>query len=204
MSSTINAAGLGEHHSYNVSMRVQIVHRTPRVQCFNSSYEKVSILGGMALNCSLPDMPIPSSLPFDCHKQMIWLGDVKPKKYIMPSKDKFVLCEEHGMIISSDATSGEGEDRHPGDGLILLDVTPYSRESGCLKSSHESLEKESNAPHHNNDYSDIHRTLARLRLTNGTPISLAMHPSGEWMVVGYGLNGRRDAMKSLELVCLRR
>jgi len=33
---------------------------------------------------------------------------------------------------------------------------------------------------------------------------LAMHPSGEWIVVGYGLNGKRFGLKTLELVCMRK
>lgn len=186
----------GEHHNVSAALRVQITHQTPRIQCYNSSGERVKILGGMALNCSLPDIPIPSSMPISSLKQMIWVGDVKRKKYTMPSKDKFVLCEQHGTITSNAPSSDNVQLRQQGDGLVLLDVTS---DTGLKRISHDDILEDSSQ-----SKSERSEILARLPLVNGTPTSIVMHPTGEWMVVGYGLNGRGAAMKTLELVCMRK
>jgi hypothetical protein len=166
------------------------------------------VLGGMALNCSLPDIPIPSSPPINYLRPMIWLGDVKGKKYIMPSKDKYMLCEQHGTILS-DSTSvlavgaaAVGRLRHAGDGLILLDVSP-NREKINHLTRDEELPSDNKCSPSQIEQPNVQRILARLPLTNGVPLSLAMHPAGEWMVVGYGLNGRRATAKSVELICMR-
>ena len=192
-----------QNHSYSSSIRLQIVHQTPRIECFNSSNEKVTILGGMALNCSLPDIPIPSTAPINSLKQLIWLGDVKPKKYTMPSKDKYVLCEQHGTITSNAASSEERDDRHAGEGLILLDVTSDMNKTMRF-GSQGPLPGDNSKNQPNVEESGVNRTLVRLPLSRGSPLSLAMHPSGEWIVVGYGLNGKRFGLKTLELVCMRK
>lgn len=197
VSSPDNLVELSGSHTYNSSIRVQIIHITSRVQCFNSSNEKMTVLGGMALNCSLPDIPIPSSLSIKSLKQMIWVGDVKQKTYTMPSKDKFVLCEQHGTI-TTNANSNK-ESRNLGDGLILLDATP---ELNVSRSSTKSKESPTGDNAHAFE-ANQKRTLARLPL-NGTPLSIAVHPAGEWMVVSYGLNGRRSEMRSVELVNIRK
>jgi hypothetical protein len=197
VSSTIPNSG--ENHNFSASLRVQIAHQTPRVQCYNSSGERVTTLGGMALNCSLPDIPIPSSMPINSLKQMVWIGDVKPKKYTMPSKDKFVLCEQHGTITSNAPSSNDIRLRQQGDGLVLLDITSDTRVT-CLKRRSQDDPLEHNDSHSKNEHSNV---LARLPFGNGTPLSLAVHPAGEWMVIGYGSNGR-GAMKRLELACMRK
>ena len=187
-----------QNNAYSSSIRVQIVHKTPRVQCFNSSNEKMTVMGGMALYCSLPDIPIPSSLPINNFKQMIWLGDVKPKNYTMPSKDKFILCELHGAITANE--NSNKETRNPGDGLILLDATPWPNE-------YRSRAKSEKSPSCDNvqtlEVIPSKKTLARLPL-NGTPLSIAVHPTGEWLVVSYGLKGRKSEMRSVELVNMRK
>eukprot|EP00970_Alexandrium_tamarense_P012256 scaffold2849_cov203-Alexandrium_tamarense.AAC.9 len=185
--------------SNSIALRLHIIHRTTRIECFNSFNERVTILGGMALNFSLPDIPIPSSTPIHSLKNMIWIGDVKAKRYIMPSKDKNTLGEEHGVVlsqpVSTTITSSPLEEqlRHPGDGLVLLDVSSPADQAS---SSHEGYGGE--------DYQHNKRIFARVPLINGTPLSLAMHPSGEWMVVGYGMNGRGISLHPLELVSMRK
>lgn len=192
------------NHNFSISVRIQIVHQTPRVECFNSSNEKMTILGGMALNCSLPDIPTPSSALTNCINQAIWLGDVKPKKYTMPSKDKFVLCEQHGTLSTNVVYCEEGLSRHPGEGLILLDVASGRDEVMRGRCSEEPVQDDSSQQSQINSHTGLHRTLARLPLMNGAPLLLALHPAGEWMVVGYGLNGRCAAKGILELVSFRK
>lgn len=194
--------------SYNATIRVEIVHRTPRIQVFNSLLEKVEGVGGMGLNCSLPDIPIPATAPINQLRQMIWLGSVKSKKYIMPSKDKYILNEQHGPM-SSDASpvldlesDMQGLLRHQGEGLFLLDVTNLDENTRLHSIPELGLDSMNNPsqvdPFNNN------RTLARLSLPNGAPLSVEMHPAGEWMVIGYGMNGRVAAAQPLELVCMRK
>ncbi|KAL7482223.1 hypothetical protein ACHAW6_007895 [Cyclotella cf. meneghiniana] len=201
-------SGSNNNQSYGICIGVQIVHRTPQIQCFNSLNQKMSVLGGMALNFSLPDIPIPSSPPISYLRPMIWLADVKGKKYIMPSKDKYMLCEQHGTILS-DSTSvhayGTAADvglRHAGDGLILLDVSPNQEKINHI-SCVEGLPSDNKCSPSQIQQPNVQRILARLPLTNGVPLSLAIHPAGEWMVVGYGLNGRWATAKSVELICMR-
>ena len=178
--------GLAEAHQSqrkpDIRLCIHIIHRTPRVQVVNSSKEKLEIPGGMALQFSLPEEPVPSAvLPSSDHcgqQHLVWLGDVKAKRYIMPSKDRYVLCEEHGTVSSSGdhetcSTMATGRE---GEGLILARFD--RRDCVC----------------------------ARLPLpsNHGPPLSLALHPSGEWMVVGYGMNGKGGTPTPLELVSMRK
>ena len=204
LSTNKNSSVSDHNHNYSVSVRIQIVHQTPRVECFNSSNEKMTILSGMALNCSLPDIPIPSSASINRHNQVIWLGDVKPKKYTMPSKDKFVLCEQYGTITTNEVHGEQCQLRHPGEGLMLLDVTSGINELIRGGSSEEPVQDDNSQQSQMTVRSGLHGTLARLPLANGTPSSLALHPTEEWMVVGYGLKGRCAAMRILELVSFRK
>lgn len=155
--------------SSSVKFQVHIVHRTPRIQCFNSSNERLATIGGMALQFSLPDIPIISTNL----NGMILLGDVKQMQYTLPSKDKYVVGEEHGNLttrtnqLRSDMTLSSGMIlRHPGDGLVLaqLGTRVENRRTPQLPDS---------------------CICARLP-TRGLPSSLAAHPSGEWIVIGYG------------------
>jgi len=150
-------------------IEIQIVHRTPRIQCFNSSKERLTTLGGMALQFSLPDVPIPST----SLNGALWLGDVKPMDYTLPSKDKYILGEEHGTLtartneLKSDSAQSSGILRHPGEGLILAQLG-RSFENRRTQRGPDSC------------------ISARLPLSRGLPLALAAHPSGELMVVGYG------------------
>lgn len=168
-----------------ISLQLNIVHHTPRIQCFNSLNEPLDNLGGMALQFSLPDESVPSSLAVggnDGSSNMLWLGDVKTKRYTLPSKDKYVLCEDHGKVTSSQIDSSSSLDQgglvHQGDGLILANLNE---------------DRKMNA---NNNI------CASIPLSNGSPVSLAVHPSGEWIVVGYG-NGRSMGEK-LEILSMRK
>ncbi|KAL9189022.1 hypothetical protein ACHAXT_011512 [Thalassiosira profunda] len=177
-------------------LRLRIVHHTPRIQCFNSMNERVSTLGGMALQFSLPDVPVPSAT-YGCSAQntLVWLGDVKPRRYTMPSKDKYVLGQEHGAILFGAALpqSARAESskalRNSGGGLALASfdkVLDASTAAGAQETCTDAS------------------ICARLPLSQGTPLSLAAHPSGEWLIVGYGMNGRGAAARPLEVVSLRR
>ena len=184
--------------SSSISLRLNIVHQTPRIQCFSSMNERLTTLGGMALQFSLPDIPVPSS-SLGGHSNMMWLGDVKAKTYTLPSKDKYILCEEHGTMSSSQTAQSNSDLRHQGDGLILAN---FDR---CLM---ETIDDEREG---DNNYGEEKKKMqsssssicARLPLSNGSPLSLAVHPSGEWMVVGYGMNGRVGC-KPIELVSMRK
>ena len=163
-----------------ISLQLNIVHHTPRIQCFNSLNERLDTLGGMALQFSLPDESVPSSLAVggnDGSSNMLWLGDVKTKRYTLPSKDKYVLCEDHGKVTSSQTDSSSSNDRGCGDGLILANL--------------------------NDDRKINNNICASIPLSNGSPVSLAVHPSGEWIVVGYG-NGRSIGEKNLEILSMRK
>ena len=162
-----------------ISLQLKIVHHTPRIQCFNSLNEPLATLGGMALQFSLPDESIPSSLAVggnDGSSNMLWLGDVKTKRYTLPSKDKYILCEDHGKVTSSQSDSSS-LDQGGGDGLILSNL--------------------------NDDRKTNNKICASIPLSNGSPVSLAVHPSGEWIVVGYG-NGRSIGEKNLEILSMRK
>ena len=181
-----------------ISLRLQIVHHTPRVQCFNSLNERITTLGGMANQFSLPDVPVPSSQLDDngcgAMQNVIWLSDVKETRYTLPSKDKYVLCEDHGTITSQSIQSGNTDLRHRGGGLILADVDTLNEEMSL-----------SNCSSHGRDgqESKISSVYARLPLLHGSPLSLAMHPSSEFLVVGYGMNNAYGC-KPIEVVSLRK
>jgi len=169
-----------------ISLQLKIVHHTPRIQCFNSLNEPLGNLGGMALQFSLPDESVPSSSAVggnDGSSNMLWLGDVKTKRYTLPSKDKYILCEDHGKVTSSQTDSSSSMDQdglaHQGDGLILANLN-----AGRKMNANRSI-------------------CASIPLSNGSPVSLAVHPSGEWIVVGYG-NGRSMGEKNLEILSMRK
>ena len=198
------SASNANNQTNSIKLRMRIVHHTPRIQCFNSLNERLTTLGGMALQFSLPDVPIPSSLSCGnghALQNMIWLGDVKARKYTMPSKDKYILCEAHGTLLSDVASHSSDEAtpntklRKPGEGLILAHLdskfftAPLVDTQGGSGADQEGLRDTS--------------ICARVPLSHGSPLSLAVHPSGEWMAVGYGMNGREAATKPLELVSNR-
>ena len=98
---------------------------TPHNRSFNSlkmslqflKNEPIANLGGMALQFSLPEMPILLTLS---HHDAVWLGEVKEQRYSLPSKDKFVLASDHGdSIFPKASASPVGDLRHPRYGLIL-------------------------------------------------------------------------------------
>jgi len=207
-SSTAGSIDANQSQTNAIRLSLRIVHHTPRVQCFNSSNERLTMLGGMALQFSLPEIPIPSSssdhggqhTPL---QSMIWLGDVKAMRYTLPPKDKYVLCEDHANVSSlaviprsNDGTSSSKTVRHAGEGLILAHFDKFYEAS---KVGHDGIA----------DEESFRKTCICARLSlpqhhGGSPLSLAVHPSGEWMVVGYGMNGRGAATKSLELVSMRK
>lgn len=167
-------------------LSIRIVHHTPRIQCFNSSKERLTILGGMALQYSLPNAPVPSS---NCIRMtannMIWLVDVKGKKYTMPSKDKYVLCEDHNTleVLQDEVVSpGTMKESSSENGVILvsLDASNHCTD-GSLASSNIV-------------------TRLSLPMNGGAPLALEIHPSGEWMVVGCG----KDSSSLLKLIRLRK
>lgn len=176
-----------------VVLRLSIVHRTPRIRCFNFLNEPLTTLGGMALQFSLPEMHVPST---SMRQDRIWLGDVKQMRYTMPSKDKYVLSEEHGISSSPKrVASAPGLFRHPGEGLILARFDGLSSSfANALGGDGGEKQKMRNDAH----------IYSRLPLSGGSPLTLAAHPSGDWMVIGYGTNNRGVAMQQIELASLRK
>ncbi|KAL7534600.1 hypothetical protein ACHAWF_004882, partial [Thalassiosira exigua] len=177
-----------------IGLGFRIAHHTPRMQCFNSSNERLATLGGVALQFSLPDVPVPSCGHAGALRDMLWLGDVKPRRYTLPSKDKYVLFEDHGTAPSRALSTTSGSSttrmlRHEGDGLVLAN----------LKNAFEASSTDAGG-----DAGGSESICARLPLRHGTPLCLASHPSGEWIVVGYGMNGRGASTKPLQLVSLRK
>lgn len=157
--------------SSSINIRIQIVHHTPRIQCFNSSNEQVATLGGMALQFCLPDLPIPAT---NLNGAFL-LGDVKQMRYTLPSKDKYVLGEEHGVLTAQPNQSGEG----------LIIITQHGSNLSCRRKN------------------KMRETCicARLPVPSVSLLSLVAHPSGEWIVISYG---RGAASRSLELVTMRK
>ena len=206
-------------NSNSVQLRLRIVHRTHRIQCYSSTNEPLPNLGGMALQFSLPDIPIPSS-NHGLENGLVWLGDVKTRRYTMPPKDKYVLSEEHGTTSSLQevvlgiipdvgaSASLKANLRQPGEGLMLAHLgTSFLGASSAAVGTRAGTQGGDNEKHadeevtNNGDY----HICARLPLSqHGSPLSLATHPNGEWMVIGYGMNSRGAATKPLELVCLRK
>ncbi|KAL7538722.1 hypothetical protein ACHAXR_008756 [Thalassiosira sp. AJA248-18] len=188
----------------SIRLRLHIVHHTPRIQCFNSLNERLTTLGGMALQFSLPDVPIPSTIyrHTSQNDNMIWLGEAKARKYTMPSKDKYIVCEDHGTVsfqtaesTSSERTPSSKKLRDQGEGLILAHLDK-------LFDTTSAVGPQGGAPEQERFRNEC--IGARLPLSHGSPLSLAAHPNGEWMMVGYGMNGRGAATKLLELVCMRK
>jgi hypothetical protein len=166
-------------------LSIQIVHHTPRIQCFNSSNVRVTNIGGMALQYSLPNGPVPSSGDIRiASSSMIWLGDVKGKKYTMPSKDKYVLCEDYNTL------------------EVLEDevVTPGTISQSSSENSVILVMLDNSNQHA--DGSPMSRNIVTrvpLPMNGGAPLVLATHPGGEWMVVGCG----KDDSTLLKLIRLR-
>ena len=168
----------------NPRLSICIVHHTPRIQCFNSSNERLAILGGMALQYSLPNAPVPSS---DCVRMlsnnMIWVADVKGKKYTMPSKDKYVLCEDHNTLeVLEDEVVSRGtiSESSSENGMILVSLDTVNQYDGISPATRN--------------------VVTRLSLSSSTraPLALEIHPSGEWMVAGFG----KDDSTGLKLIRL--
>lgn len=176
-----------------IRLSFRIVHHTARIQVFNSSNERLTALGGMALQFSLPEIPVPSSSSASAFHDTIWLGDVEAQRYTMPHKDKYVLgAEQHVTAVSSSQSSTDGG---PGEGLILAHFNKIIEAAASRDEAQDDAES-----HHN---ACIHDRL-HLPSRHGSPLSLASHPSGEWMVVGYGSNGRGEITTPLQLVSMRK
>ena len=172
-----------EDRAGGVRLRLDISHHTPRIQMYNSNNQRLSSAGGIALKFSLPDHPVPSSF----HDQVVWMADVKGLRYTMPSKDKYVLCEQYGTVTTE--TSGRDASRRmQGEGLVLLDAR------GCLSKQDKGSESDGEAggPH----------VLARLPLADNNPACIEQHPSGEFVVVSYRANS--TSATRMELVHLRK
>jgi hypothetical protein len=171
-------------------LRLNLVHRTPRIRCYNSLNEPIANLGGMALQFSLPVMPILSTL---LHHDAVWLCEVKEQRYTLPCKDKYVLTSDHGLLTDPKASaSPAGDLRHPGDGLILA---RFDNRSSSLDDPQGDIEKEA-------WLCEQLCGMARLPLSGGTPSALSAHPGGEWMVIGYRRIAGMLATKHIELACL--
>ena len=183
----------------SIKLRLHIVHHTPRIQCFSSNDERLHG-GGIALQFSLPDGPVPSCGHYQhtlSPNNMVWLADVKARRYTMPSKDKFVVSVGAMSLLtneSRDDHSSTHKLRQQGDGLILTNFDSFLIESSAVKGDDGSIDQEWNES-----------ISARLPLSqHGSPLCLAAHPSGEWLVVGYGMNGRGESTKLIELVSMRK
>ena len=164
-------------------LSVQIVHYTPQIQCFDSSNNR--LLGGLANKFSLPNAPVPSS---DCIRMassnMIWLADVKGMKYTMPSKDKYVLCEDFGSLeVMHEMDGRPGTPFSSSDNSAILVNLDGSNQSPVFSEASQNL-------------------VCRLSLMKegGAAVVLAIHPSGDWMVVSCG----KDSSSALKLIRLRR
>lgn len=166
-------------------LSIHIIHHTPRIQCFNSSNERLTTLGGMALQFSLPSGPVASS---NCIRMssnnMIWLSNVNAKKYTLPSKDKYVLCEDYDTL----EVMEEDELVTPGR------ITSSSENSMILVNLDEGKE------YYDGFVSRNTVTRLPLPMNSNPPLALATHPSGEWMVIGCG--GRGDSSE-LKLISMR-
>jgi hypothetical protein len=173
------------------TLRLNLVHRTPRIRCYNSLNEPIANLGGMALQFSLPEMPILSTL---LRPDVVWLGEVKEMRYTLPSKDKFVLTSDHGLSTEPRAIASSARDlRHLKNGLILA---RFDNRSSVLHDLQGVSEKEAGMR-------DQACKILRLSLSCGSPSALSAHPGGEWMVIGYCRVASMLATKHIELACLR-
>jgi hypothetical protein len=173
------------------TLRLNLVHRTPRIRCYNSLNEPIVNLGGMALQFSLPEMPILSTL---LRPDVVWLGEVKEMRYTLPSKDKFVLTSDHGLSTDPRASESYARDlHHLKDGLIL---TRFDNRSSVSHDLQGDSEKEAGIR-------DQACKILRLSLSGGSPSALSAHPGGEWMVIGYCRVAGMLATKHIEFACLR-
>lgn len=96
---------------------------------------------------------------------MIWLGDVRGKKYTLPSRDKYVLCEDYSTL---EVVEEEGYFT-PGR------IAPSSESGIILVHLDESNQSQCNIV-----------TRIPLSMNSEAPLTLAAHPNGDWMVIGFG------------------
>jgi len=159
----------------SVAFSLQIAHKTARTTWLNSDLEEI-IVGENASTFSLPLSPPPvCALPGQ--STLLAIASVKNNVMVMSNKDKRVLSSLPDAEIERLCQDG-------GDAILLVDTSmdrvAVSEQQGKLGSDHSSI-------------------VSRIPLGNGTPQTLAVHPGGQWMIVGCSGEGREE----LTLFCQR-
>ena len=159
------------------SASLELSHRTLTTRYLNSSLEEIEI-GDNARTFSLPQCPTPAhQLPGQ--SSILCIAGVRRLTKIMPSKDRRVLSSselDQSQFVDPSNTSSDGDE------ILLVDLD-------CRPSEQEQMYRE---------FDLNHNVVARIAIGKGSPRCLALHPSGEWMVVGFG------SREELMLLCHRR
>lgn len=157
-----------------VAFSLQIAHKTAKTMWLNSDLEEI-VVGENASTFSLPlSPPVCTTLG---QSNLLAIASVKRNVKVMSNKDKRVLSSLPDAEI-------ERLCQDDGDAILLVDASidrvAVSEHQGKLGSSDSFV-------------------VSKIPLGDGTPQALAVHPAGQWMIVGCSDEGREE----LTLFCQR-
>ena len=157
-----------------VAFSLQIAHKTAKTMWLNSDLEEI-VVGENASTFSLPLSPPPVCTLGQSN--LLAIASVKRNVKVMSNKDKRVLSSLPDAEIER-LCQGDG------DAILLVDASidrvAVSEHQGGLGSSDSFV-------------------VSKIPLGDGTPQALAVHPAGQWMIVGCSDEGREE----LTLFCQR-
>lgn len=157
-----------------VAFSLQIAHKTAKTMWLNSDLEEI-VVGENASTFSLPLSPPPVCTLGQSN--LLAIASVKRNVKVMSNKDKRVLSSLPDAEI-------ERLCQDDGDAILLVDASidrvAVSEHQGKLGSSDSFV-------------------VSKIPLGDGTPQALAVHPAGQWMIVGCSDEGREE----LTLFCQR-
>uniref|UniRef100_A0A7S1ZQD2 Uncharacterized protein n=1 Tax=Ditylum brightwellii TaxID=49249 RepID=A0A7S1ZQD2_9STRA len=154
-----------------------LVHKTERIQYMNASNERLEMSSSVFSYC-LPDIPTPAS-QFWSSSSYFCIGDVKSKKLVLPDKDKRILARPGGEVGTIQGLNSSNNDHEPNatDAILFIDRCWAQKDPASANREHG--------------------IVANIPLPYGPICSIAVNPSDEWIVVGYG---RNPTGKMLELI----
>lgn len=157
-----------------VAFSLQIAHKTAKTMWLNSDLEEI-VVGENASTFSLPLSPPPVCTLGQSN--LLAIASVKRNVKVMSNKDKRVLSSLPDAEIERLCQDDE-------DAILLVDASidrvAVSEHQGKLGSSDSFV-------------------VSKIPLGDGTPQALAVHPAGQWMIVGCSDEGREE----LTLFCQR-
>jgi len=157
-----------------VAFSLQIAHKTAKTMWLNSDLEEI-VVGENASTFSLPLSPPPVCTLG--RSNLLAIASVKRNVKVMSNKDKRVLSSLPDAEI-------ERLCQDDGDAILLVDA---------------SIDRVAVGEHQGKLGSSDSFVVSKIPLGDGTPQALAVHPAGQWMIVGCSDEGREE----LTLFCQR-